>query len=367
MSNAWYSFSVCDVGKKRSVNQDSIFSDDNQKIWVVADGMGGHRDGDKASQAIVSLFNKTTFSNVMSERLLQIEKGLRALNTELQNYSTNILNGQLIGSTMVALTVCQGVCAIIWAGDSRCYKISKGDISQMSWDHSYVDELLRSGHMVAEEAATSKLSNVITRALGAHEEVFFDHVICPYSDDDTFLLCSDGLTNELTDKTINELVSKKGCSQNDIDNLLAETLEHGAKDNVSIILISSSQRRPHNPHESNLVASYSQKLNTLADSLFNREIELDSYYPKMAGIIEQSITSHNSFKGQETQELPVMASMKEKKDSPTANFPKVTKREEIKPTLTKPEIIKPQFDNRYYFLLSAIVTLLLVLIYLVIN
>lgn len=356
MSNAWYSFSVSDVGKKRSVNQDSIYCDDDQKMWVVADGMGGHRDGDKASQAIVTAFNEITFSNVMSERIQQIEKSLRKLNVELQNYSTDTLNGQLIGSTIVALTVCQGICAVIWAGDSRCYKISNGEISQVSWDHSYVDELLRSGHMVAEEAATSKLSNVITRALGAHEEVFFDHVIFPYSDEDTFLLCSDGLTNELTDKRINEIVSSQGCTQQDIDNLLTETLEHGAKDNVSIILVSSNQRRPPNTHEIQLVDSYSQKLNELATALFNREIELDFYYQKMAGIIDQSIASHNSFKGQETQEIPVIETVEPIKETPTANFPKVS----------KPELLGSPLDIRYYFLLTVIVTLLLVLIYLVV-
>jgi serine/threonine protein phosphatase PrpC len=357
MNSAWYSFSVSDVGKKRSVNQDSIFSDDSQKIWVVADGMGGHRDGDKASQAIVSTFKKIIFSRVMSERLQQIEKSLRALNAELQDYSANKLNGQLIGSTIVVLTVCQGICAVIWAGDSRCYKISNGQINQISWDHSYVDELLRSGHIVAEEAATSKLSNVITRALGAHEEVFFDHVICSYSDEDTFLLCSDGLTNELSDKRISGLVNPKGCSQSDIDKLLTETLENGAKDNVSIMLVSSSQRRPYNSHESKLVGSYSQKLNELANSLFNCEIELDLYYQKMVDIIDQLTASHNSFKGQVTQEAPAIKVVNERIESPTANFPKVT----------KARLVKSKLDNRYYFLLTVIVTLLLVLLYLVLN
>lgn len=357
MSNAWYSFSVSDVGSKRSVNQDSIYSDDNQQIWVVADGMGGHRDGDKASQAIVSSFEGITLNKVMSERLLQIEKSLRALNTELRNYSANSLNGQLIGSTIVVLTVCQGVCAIIWAGDSRCYKISNGQIDQISWDHSYVDELLRSGHILEEEAAASKLSNVITRAIGAHEDVFFDHVIFPYSDETTFLLCSDGLTNELSDKRINEIVSPEVCSQNDIDNLLSATIESGAKDNVSIMLISSTQRRPHNSHESRLIESYSQKLNELASSFFNHEIELDIYNQKMADIIDQSIASHNSFKGQETQEIPKIKAVDEPIKSPTVNQLKVT----------KPVLQRSQHDNRYYYLLTVIVTLLIVLIYLVLN
>jgi serine/threonine protein phosphatase PrpC len=357
MINAWYSFSVSDVGKKRSVNQDSIFADDSQNIWVVADGMGGHRDGDKASQAIVKFFADTEFSNIMSERVVQIEKNVRALNTELQNYSTNHLNGQLIGSTIVIFTVCQGICATIWAGDSRCYKVNNNKISQVSWDHSYVDELLRAGHMVPEEAATSKLSNVITRAVGAHPDLYFDHVISSYSDEDTFLLCSDGLTNELTDKAINSYIGQYGCSQESIDKLLEQTLEHGARDNVSIILISSRQRRPFNVQESRMLNDFSKRTNLLADSLFNKECELNSYYQAVAETIDQSISSHHSFKGQETQELPIVHEKAVVKNLSTAEFPNTP----------EAKIMKEQPKSHYILLLSVITTLIIVLLYLVLN
>jgi serine/threonine protein phosphatase PrpC len=357
MNNSWYSYSVTDVGVKRSVNQDSIYADDIQNIWVVADGMGGHRDGDKASQAIVKYFKDTKFSEIMSERIIQIEKNIRALNTELQTYSTEQLNGQLIGSTMVVFTVCQGVCATIWAGDSRCYKVNNNKISQVSWDHSYIDELLRSGHMVAEEAATSKLSNVITRAVGAHEELCFDHVISSYSDEDTFLLCSDGLTNELSDKVINDYIAQQGCSQQSIDTLLNKTLEHGARDNVSIILIACKQRRPSNPQESKLIENFSNKLNTLADSLFNKEIELISYYQQAASIITQSISSHHQFKGQATQELPVIQKTQVIEEKPTAEFPKVT----------QPEAFKTHSKANYFLLLSVIAILTVFLFYLLLS
>jgi serine/threonine protein phosphatase PrpC len=357
MNNSWYSYSVTDVGVKRSVNQDSIYADDIQNIWVVADGMGGHRDGDKASQAIVKFFQDTKFSDIMSERVIQIEKSIRGLNTELQNYSTEQLNGQLIGSTMVVFTVCQGVCATIWAGDSRCYKINNNKINQVSWDHSYIDELLRSGHMVAEEAATSKLSNVITRAVGAHEELYFDHVISSFSDDDTFLLCSDGLTNELSDKTINDYVTQQGCSQDSIDTLLGKTLEHGARDNVSIILISCKQRRPFNHQESKLIESFSNKLNTLADSLFNKEVELSNYYPQAVSIINQSISSHHQFKGQMTQELPVIQKAQVITDKPTAEYPKVK----------QSETFKAHSKANYFLLLSVIAILFIFLLYLLLN
>ncbi|PCH95015.1 MAG: hypothetical protein COB83_09835 [Gammaproteobacteria bacterium] len=357
MNNTWYSFSVSDVGKKRTVNQDSIYSNDNQMIWAVADGMGGHRDGDKASQAIIAIFEETTFSQVMSERLIQIEKSIRTLNADLQNYSSNNLNGQLMGSTIIVFTVCQGMCAVLWVGDSRCYKISQNIMKQVSWDHSYVDELLRAGHMVEEEAAASKLSNVITRAVGAHDELFFDHVIMPYSDEDTFLLCSDGLTHELTDVIIEKSIIKNGCAQVSIDDLLTKTLDHGARDNVSIMLISSQQRRPKNTQEARLIESYSGKLNTLANVLFNREIELTSYYQKFSEIIEQSISSHNSFKGQDTQELPVLKREVKIEKKPTVKFPKVTLNETNNRSI----------DYRYSFLIATIISLFIILMLLVFN
>lgn len=359
MSNVWYSFSVSDVGKKRSVNQDSIFADDSQNIWVVADGMGGHRDGDKASQAIVKFFKDTEFSNVMSERVLQIEKNIRALNTELQDYSSSQLNGQLIGSTIVVLTVCQGVCAVVWAGDSRCYRVNNKEIKQVSWDHSYVDELVRSGHMVAEEAATSKLSNVITRAVGAHPELCFDHVFTSYSDDDTFLLCSDGLTNELSDKAIKKHINQYGCSQESIDTLLTETLDHGARDNVSIIIVSCRQRRPINIQENRLLGDFSNKVNSLATSAFNKEIELTNYYQQLTDLINESISTHHRFKGQETQELPVI----DKTPKPevlnvrTAEYPKAN----------QSGVIKDQPKTDYVKLLSIISLLVVVLLYLVFS
>ena len=363
MDNNWFSFSVTDVGKKRSVNQDSIYVDDQQKIWVVADGMGGHRDGDKASQAIVAAFANMTLTNVMSQRILTIEKTIRSLNAHLQNYSLNELKGQHIGSTIVLATVCQGMLAILWAGDSRCYRMNNGNIKQLTWDHSYVDELLRAGHMVAEEAATSKLSNVITRAVGAHTELFFDHILMPFSDEDTFLLCSDGLTNELSDKIINSVVSQQGCSQHSLDVLLEQTLEHGAKDNVSIILISSRQRRPRNAQETSLITKFSKNVNSIATTLFDRDIDFDNYYTQISKIINQAVSAHSEFKGQDTQEIPstfkVAQAVKQtqQQELPTVNYPKIS----------TTETMKHRFDPTYVILTVAVVLLSSTLLYFMFN
>lgn len=354
MEKNWYSYAVTDVGKKRSVNQDAIYVNDQQGVWAVADGMGGHRDGDKASQAIALALSKIEYSDVLSTRLGQIEQAIRSLNTELQNYSANELNGQHIGSTLVLITVCQGLCAILWAGDSRCYRGNNSGFEQLSWDHSYVDELLRSGHMAPEEAATSKLSNVITRAVGAHEELFFDHKIFPYSDEDTFVLCSDGLTNELTDPAIYEVLNTKGCSQVALDLLLSKTLDHGAKDNVSIILISSNNRRPVNTHDMRLMSQHTDLVNKIASDLADEEIGLEKYYPAIAIEINKAVTAYAESKGI-TEPTHLSNSTVPHHQMPTANYPSID------------GIENNRFDFTYVLLILAVLSLVMVLLYFVLN
>jgi len=359
MKNTWYSFSISDIGRKHSINQDAIYSDDVHNIWVVADGMGGHKEGEKASQAIVKLFDGTNFSNIMSERVIQIETSIRVLNTELQEYASNELNGQLIGSTIVVFTVCQGVCATIWAGDSRCYKLNNSVMSQVSWDHSQVAELVRSGGMTAEQAAMSRRSNVITRAVGAPSELYFEHVLMPYSSDDIFLLCSDGLSNELSDKIINDDISEQGCTQETIDNLLKKTLIYGARDNVSIILISCRQQKAPDTQEEEIIESFSNKLNVLANSLFNKVIELPDYYQEMANIINQSVFSSQHLREQETQELPEHQTTSENFEVREVDAEKFTKGSASAKILHR--------LSKNYFFLSAIATLLIVMALLVIS
>ena len=350
----WLSFALTDVGKKRKVNQDAIYSDDNAKIWLVADGMGGHRDGDKASQAIVAAMKSRKFSNTMAERVIEIEQLIRQLNDELQQYSKQNLNGQNTGSTLVLLTMCEGVCAIVWAGDSRCYRLAKGEIEQVSWDHSYVEEMLRAGKMAEEEAAASKMSNIITRAVGAHDALFFDHVIFPYSDQETYLLCSDGLTNEMTDKDINEVISNYGCSQKSVDILLATTLAHGARDNVSIITVASKQRRPINNSERQLMANHTNSIRSISQTAFDNEIGLDEYYRLLKKQIDTAIQEHQQFKGQGTKETAAIVEP-EKPIVLTA-----TDRFQI-PAMNAP---KSKIDIQYVLFAFALITLLSVLFYL---
>ncbi|WP_448213885.1 PP2C family protein-serine/threonine phosphatase [Colwellia sp. MEBiC06753] len=344
----WYSYSVTDVGRKRKVNQDAIYANDQTGIWLVADGMGGHRDGDKASQAIVAAIKSRQFSNTLAQRIIEIEQLIRQLNDELQLYSKNNLNGQNTGSTIVLMTICEGICALIWAGDSRCYKVEQNNMTQLSWDHSYIDELLRAGQIAEEEAAISKMSNVITRAVGAHEELFFDHVLFPHSDQEVYLLCSDGLTNEMSDKEISDVIFTNGCSQASVDSLLAKTLASGAKDNVSIMLVACRQRRPININEKRLLENHTQAIRTASQAAYNNEIPLAEYYVQLKRQVELAIKEHQQFKGQGTKETAALS------DIGTSPKLPITDNVRTQPNVSTP---KSTVDLQYILLIFAMIIL----------
>ncbi|NTS75634.1 serine/threonine-protein phosphatase [Catenovulum sp. SM1970] len=353
MQKTWSSYSVTDVGKKRSVNQDSIYTNDEKQVWIVADGMGGHRDGDKASKAIVAAFEQVIWPEQLSERIKLIEQTMRQLNNELQVYSKESLDGQHIGSTIIALTVCQGMLATIWAGDSRCYRVNSERIQQISWDHSYIEEMLRQGHMKPEEAANSKFSNVITRAVGAHEDLYFDHALLPYDSGDFFVLCSDGLTAEVTDNEIYRLVSQWQCSQQAIDILLQKTFDRGARDNVSIIIVNGKRDKKVTAAEISTVSGYSKKLNHLAARLASQSISLDDYYCELTNILEQGVTEHQQMASSSTQELPCVSDVTRPLEFETANYPT------LKPDME----IDPRFDWTYTLFIVSIVLVTLLLAY----
>ncbi len=334
MTDLWHSFSVTDVGMKRNVNQDAIYTSDSDKLWIVADGMGGHAEGDKASKALVKAFENLDLSDFLSERILQIEATICKVNNELQIYSRTTLNGKAIGTTVVLYTVCQGVGVLIWAGDSRGYKVVKNEFKQISWDHSHVEELLKAGQITKEEAAESKLSNVITRAVGAHKDIYFDHVLIPANFDNTILLCSDGLTNELNDVEINTVIQKEKCSQKAIDSLLNKTLDKGAKDNVSIIVIGNQYCENETQEVTSLYSHLNNDASIVSQNFFQGIIERPEYKVQLASILNSCITENIS-------KTPLCITTKDKaivkyeKELPTKNYPKVRNIDLIKNKISK--------------------------------
>ncbi|MFV1982594.1 MAG: PP2C family serine/threonine-protein phosphatase [Thiohalomonadales bacterium] len=231
----WLSCGETNVGTVRKINEDSILSKPEERLWVVADGMGGYEAGDIASSMTVNSIDATQYNESLEDTVLSIENNLLAVNQKILDYSYEMCNQNTIGTTVVSLVIRDRVGACIWAGDSRLYRYRNGQLQQVSRDHSHVEELIEQGLLSKEEAENHPDSNVITRAIGANEYIEIDVIKFDTQVGDTFLLCSDGLYNAVS---LDDIVT---CLNGDniekiVQQLLSIALDNKASDNVSIIV-----------------------------------------------------------------------------------------------------------------------------------
>lgn len=225
-----------DVGLVRAINEDRLLSNKESCVWLVADGMGGHAAGDFASQAIVSQM-ETLGVPVSFEDLKGrfIERLYRA-NQKILMHASELGRGT-IGSTIVALLVHQDSFACIWSGDSRLYLLRNGTLRRISKDHTEVQALLDQKVITPEAAETWERRNVITNAIGVTEIPVFELREGEVADGDRFLMCSDGLTEYLTDPEIESLLMQSGVPLQDLCDYAVNTaVERGGKDNISVVI-----------------------------------------------------------------------------------------------------------------------------------
>ncbi len=233
----WHCGARTDRGRVRELNEDALIARPDIRLWAVADGMGGHQVGDVASRIIVESLAESNGSLRLSTFVDEIEQKLRDANQRIMHYaSTMFEEGATMGSTLVSLLICGRVGVSLWLGDSRLYRLRNQQLTQITSDHSHVQELVRMGAITAEEAADHPQSNVITRAVGVDEEGLVDMAVFNVQMGDTFLLCSDGLHNTVDQQKIRMLLSRHDA-QGAADALVAASLENGAPDNVSVIVI----------------------------------------------------------------------------------------------------------------------------------
>ena len=233
----WHSACATDTGKVRKVNEDACLDLPELGLWVVADGMGGHEAGDVASRMIVESCQQISephdFNNFISEaqrRLLEVNRRLREMATQQYSNAT-------IGSTVVALLAYGKQCACLWVGDSRIYRLRNNKLEQMTRDHSMIEEYIHEGRMSPEEASESSIANVLTRAVGAQDELEIDLKIEELQDGDTFLLCSDGLYREIPAEEITQFMARGDDCSTITKNLLERALNNGARDNVTVAVV----------------------------------------------------------------------------------------------------------------------------------
>jgi serine/threonine protein phosphatase PrpC len=215
-------------GRVRNDNQDAYIARPEIGLWAVADGMGGHSAGALASRATADALASVESRAVFPEFVRAVRETLHGVNEYLYSLSQRALNPTVIGTTLVALIVRDGTGVCLWAGDSRLYRWRAGALEQLTVDHSEAAEL------DANEEGTG--SNVITRALGGHEEVELAQVSFDVHGGDRFLLCSDGLYRTLpTDELVSLLSGDDATAA--ADALVTRVLQGSADDNLTAVVV----------------------------------------------------------------------------------------------------------------------------------
>ena len=224
------------VGKVRKLNEDAYCDRGELGLWAVADGMGGHQAGDVASGLIVDALGQVDDVSSGYALLEDVRESIQRVNRTLIARAAVMAPGTLIGSTVVTLVVYADYYACLWAGDSRVYLLRDGRLEQVTRDHSRMQELIDSGSLSRLEARSYARSNVITRAVGVSDRLALDMQQGPLQVDDVFLLCSDGLTGALDDRAIAAIIDQPSLATA-AESLIARTLEQGARDNVTVLLV----------------------------------------------------------------------------------------------------------------------------------
>lgn len=227
---AWGSRS--DVGLVRGHNEDSFLV--QAPLFAVCDGMGGHAAGEVASSIAVSTIAEKAPAGA-DDVLLGV--AVEAANTAVMLGAEQGVGKPGMGCTASCCLIEEGKMAIAHVGDSRIYLLRHGSLVRVTHDHSYVEELVDSGQITADEARTHPSRSIITRALGSDPDMYADHFSLEVSNGDRVILCSDGLSSMIADSEIEALAVSSATPQQAADNLVAAALTAGGLDNVTVVVV----------------------------------------------------------------------------------------------------------------------------------
>lgn len=235
------SYAITDVGIKRKSNQDFVFSSDEPignlpNLYIVADGMGGHRAGDFASRFTVEAFTDTVRNSREENPISIIDEAVNFANLALIDKASENVEMKGMGTTLVVATVIGDSIYIANVGDSRLYLVNE-DIQQITRDHSLVAEMVNMGELDKKSARTHEKKNIITRAIGADSELVADYFEIEYSAGDVILMCSDGLTNMVEDEDIKNIINEGEELELTAHKLVDTANNNGGKDNISVLLV----------------------------------------------------------------------------------------------------------------------------------
>lgn len=229
-----------DPGRHRTENEDNAFAGDG--LFVVADGMGGHQAGEVASEMAVNRLNERLSADSVST-LADLVNAIGAANQEIYEASVRHADQAGMGTTVTAIAVVEDphdgeVLAVANVGDSRGYMVRHGRLRQITHDHSFVQELVAEGAISSDEARTHPRRNIVTRALGIESSVRVDAWTMPIVRGDRFVLCSDGLVDEVPDERIIELLNEHPDDPSAAAQALVDAAnEAGGRDNITVVVV----------------------------------------------------------------------------------------------------------------------------------
>ena len=230
----WTSASRTDVGLVRERNEDAVLDAPERGLWAVADGMGGHAVGDYASRTVVELLDSLTPPQTLEQGIAAAHQRLQIANQQIQAEAAS-RHLQRIGSTVAVLLSSGERAACLWAGDSRVYLCREGHLMQITRDHSQAEEMRARGWVSNEDDIPLGARNVITRAVGAAPLLEVDDETVEVRDGDVFLLCSDGLSNLLSDEEMAAALGARRCREA-VESLVELALSRGGRDNISAVV-----------------------------------------------------------------------------------------------------------------------------------
>ena len=243
---------LTDVGRKRKGNEDSLFINPEQNLFVVADGMGGHAAGEVASRVAVESINEFVCMTSGDEEITwpfgldesmsydgnRLKTSVRYANNKVLAATKESLEYEGMATTVVGVLVDGATANLAHVGDSRIYLFRNSNLLQLTSDHSWVNEQLQGGMLTAEQARSHPLRNVVTRALGGKPDLDVEMQVHEALSGDTLLMCSDGLTTMVPDAEVQRILNEAG---GDVERaakaLVEEANKNGGEDNITVILL----------------------------------------------------------------------------------------------------------------------------------
>jgi protein phosphatase len=242
---------LTDVGRKRKGNEDSLFVNPEQNLFVVADGMGGHAAGEVASRVAVDSINEFVCMTSGDEEITwpfgldesmsydgnRLKTSVRYANNKVLAATKESVEYEGMATTVVGVLVDGATANLAHVGDSRIYLFRNGSLLQLTSDHSWVNEQLLGGMLTAEQARSHPLRNVVTRALGGKPDLDVEMQVHEALPGDVLLLCSDGLTTMVPDPEIERVLVENGGVESAAKALVELANKNGGEDNITVILL----------------------------------------------------------------------------------------------------------------------------------